>query len=99
MKVARIAELKNNLSRYLEYVRAGDTVTILDRDEPVAQIIPTSKGSNQTESDQAWMDRLERKGLIRRGKGGMLEWLSKRKPARIAGRSLVKDLIEERKSG
>jgi prevent-host-death family protein len=54
MKVARIAELKNNLSRYLEHVRAGGTVTILDRDTPVAEIIPSAKGSDYSENDQAW---------------------------------------------
>lgn len=40
MKKARIAELKNNLSRYLEHVRGGESVLILDRNTPVARIVP-----------------------------------------------------------
>ncbi len=40
MKQARIAELKARLSEYLRAVRRGETVTVLDRDTPVAQIVP-----------------------------------------------------------
>jgi len=38
MKKAKIAELKNHLSRYLDHVRSGESVLVLDRDQPVAQI-------------------------------------------------------------
>jgi prevent-host-death family protein len=40
MKQARIAELKARLSEYLRSVRRGETVTILDRDTPIARIVP-----------------------------------------------------------
>jgi prevent-host-death family protein len=40
MKHARIAELKARLSEYLRAVRRGETVTVLDRDTPVARIVP-----------------------------------------------------------
>jgi prevent-host-death family protein len=40
MKHARIAELKARLSEYLRTVRRGETVTVLDRDTPVARIVP-----------------------------------------------------------
>ena len=40
MKHARIAELKARLSEYLRTVRRGETVTVLDRDTPVAQLTP-----------------------------------------------------------
>jgi prevent-host-death family protein len=36
----RIADLKARLSEYLRAVRRGDTVTVLDRDTPIAQIVP-----------------------------------------------------------
>ncbi len=35
-----IAELKAHLSEHLRAVRAGSTVTVLDRDTPVARIVP-----------------------------------------------------------
>lgn len=40
MKQVRIAELKSRLSEYLRLVRAGETISILDRATPVAQIVP-----------------------------------------------------------
>lgn len=40
MRQARIAELKARLSEYLRAVRRGETVIVLDRDTPVAQIVP-----------------------------------------------------------
>lgn len=40
MKSVRIAELKSRLSEYLRAVRNGETITVLDRETPVAQIVP-----------------------------------------------------------
>lgn len=40
MSKVGIADLKANLSRHLRRVRGGHTLTVLDRDVPVAQIIP-----------------------------------------------------------
>jgi prevent-host-death family protein len=40
MKRVRIAELKARLSEYLRAVRRGETIAVLDRDTPVAQIVP-----------------------------------------------------------
>ena len=48
MKKARIAELKNNLSRYLEHVRGGGSVLVLDRDRPIAQLAPLTRTVSTT---------------------------------------------------
>jgi prevent-host-death family protein len=40
MGEVRIAELKARLSEHLRSVRNGDTLTVLDRDTPVARIVP-----------------------------------------------------------
>jgi prevent-host-death family protein len=40
MRQVRIAELKARLSEYLHIVRRGETIAVLDRDTPVAQIVP-----------------------------------------------------------
>ena len=40
MKEVRIAELKARLSEYLRAVRRGETIAVLDRETPVAQIVP-----------------------------------------------------------
>ena len=36
----RIAELKSRLSEYVRRVRRGQTITVLDRDTPVARLEP-----------------------------------------------------------
>jgi antitoxin (DNA-binding transcriptional repressor) of toxin-antitoxin stability system len=38
-KKVRIADLESRLSEYLRAVRRGDTITVLDRQTPVAQIV------------------------------------------------------------
>jgi len=40
MKEVRIAELKARLSEYLRAVRRGETIAVLDRETPVARIVP-----------------------------------------------------------
>jgi len=40
MREVRIAELKSRLSEYLRAVRRGETIAVLDRETPVAQIVP-----------------------------------------------------------
>ena len=40
MSNVRIADLKAHLSEHLRLVRNGGTVTVLDRDTPVARIVP-----------------------------------------------------------
>lgn len=36
----RVADLKSRLSEHLRKVRAGRTVTVLDRSTPIARIVP-----------------------------------------------------------
>ena len=45
MSNVRIADLKARLSEHLRTVRDGGTVTVLDRDTPVARIIPIAAPS------------------------------------------------------
>ena len=45
MKQVRIAELKARLSEYLSAVRGGESITVLDRDTPIAQLIPVRERS------------------------------------------------------
>jgi prevent-host-death family protein len=40
MSDVRIADLKARLSEHLRSVRNGATLTVLDRDKPVARIVP-----------------------------------------------------------
>ena len=98
MKKARIAELKNRLSQYLDHVKGGGSVLILDRNEPVAEIVPLRGAARGAAKIDGRLARLERRGLIRRGSGSLPEWLGRRKPPRVRG-SVLQDLLNERRSG
>lgn len=42
MSDVRIAELKARLSEHLRSVRHGGTITVLDRETPIARIVPVA---------------------------------------------------------
>jgi prevent-host-death family protein len=46
MKPVRIADLKSRLSEYLRAVRRGSSITVLDRDTPIARIVPYEPEAN-----------------------------------------------------
>jgi len=46
MKPVRIAELKARLSEYLRQVRRGNPLLVMDRETPVARIMPYDPGSD-----------------------------------------------------
>jgi prevent-host-death family protein len=41
----RVAEFKAKLSEYLRSVRRGNEITIYDRDQPIARVVPIAKSS------------------------------------------------------
>jgi len=43
MKIANIAEFKNNLSRYLAAVEQGEEIEVRKRNVPVARVVPISR--------------------------------------------------------
>jgi len=45
MTAVRIADLKSRLSEHLRQVRGGRSLTILDRDTPIARIVPWQAGN------------------------------------------------------
>lgn len=97
MKNAKISELKNNLSRFLAYVRRGGTVRVFDRDQPIADLTPCSVASAE-DHGEVTLAALERDGLVRRGKGKLpADFLTKRLPKVRA--SVVDALLDERREG
>jgi antitoxin (DNA-binding transcriptional repressor) of toxin-antitoxin stability system len=99
MKQARISDLKNNLSRYLAYVRRGGVVRGVDRDRPGAELVPIGESSATGRADlDAVLDDLQRKGVVRRGTGSLPADFLKR-PLPRARRSVLGALLEERREG
>jgi antitoxin (DNA-binding transcriptional repressor) of toxin-antitoxin stability system len=99
VKQAKVSELKNNLSRYLSYVRRGGTVRVYDRDRPVAELVPIGRvyETGSPELDAVLAD-LERKGVVRRGSGALpADFLTR--PLPRARRSVVEALLDERRDG
>lgn len=60
-----IRELRQDLSRYLRRVRAGERLIVTERRQPVAVIEPWADESNP-------FDRLVAAGRARRGNGGLV---------------------------
>jgi antitoxin (DNA-binding transcriptional repressor) of toxin-antitoxin stability system len=93
----KIAELKNRLSHYLRRVQRGDSVLVCDRDRVIARIERAGLQAPVREGDAEWLDRLERRGVVRRGTGRLTrQWLA-RKP-RVSA-DVVGALLEERDEG
>lgn len=95
MKVVRISEARKELAHHLEYVKRGGTIRIVDRNRPVADLVPIQSDSD---GDDALLARLEKQGLVRRGKGGPVP-ADLLRPGPAGNRAGVLDaLIEERRS-
>jgi len=63
MSAVCLRELKNNLSRYVQRVRSGETVLITDRGEVVAELSPPRRTS-QTGEAMTTLEEMRRKGLL-----------------------------------
>ena len=98
MKYAKIGQLRDGLSRYIDQVREGGEVLVLDRDRPVARIVPAGASHPAPGGDAERLLDLERRGILRRGKGRYPAVLKGGRPARVRG-SVLADLRAERESG
>jgi antitoxin (DNA-binding transcriptional repressor) of toxin-antitoxin stability system len=72
MKTVGVRELKNRLSEYIRYVRAGEGVLVTDRGEVVAEIGPPGHGAVDA-SVPPGLAALARRGLVRLGSHGDAE--------------------------
>ena len=93
MKKASVSDLKNQISRYLDYVKHGETVLVLDRRVPVAELKPVT-----AKSSSGKLLALERKGIIRLGSGKIPEKFLKEKLGGKRAR-ILHALLEERETG
>jgi prevent-host-death family protein len=96
MKKAKIGELRDHLSRFLDHVREGGQVLVVDRNRPVARIVPLREGA--ASPDRERLQRLGQRGLVRRGTGAPPDWLGRRRPPKLRG-SVLRHLLAERAEG
>ncbi|MBM3266332.1 MAG: type II toxin-antitoxin system prevent-host-death family antitoxin [Candidatus Sericytochromatia bacterium] len=92
---ATISQTKNNLSALLDRVRNGESITIVDRDRPVARLVPIAWADDDlTEGLPA----LERSGLVRRAAASPLALAGAWEPVRSAsGADILGALLAERR--
>jgi prevent-host-death family protein len=78
-----IRELRQDLSRYLRRVRAGERLVVTERGRPLAVLTPWADETNV-------LDRLIASGQLRRGDGRLLEVAPVARPvSRDGSRSLA----------
>jgi prevent-host-death family protein len=53
MQTVNIADLKNNLSAWLEQVKNGEELIVKDRNTPIARLLPLAAGEDLDADEQA----------------------------------------------
>lgn len=87
--VAKLSDVKNDLSRIVDRVRRGERVRILVRGVAAADIVPVE------ESGADELAALERRGVIRRGVSGVAKEILKPGP-KVDARRVARALSAER---
>ncbi|MSR35501.1 MAG: type II toxin-antitoxin system prevent-host-death family antitoxin [Gemmatimonadetes bacterium] len=88
-------ELKTRLGKYLARVRAGETILVTDRGNPIAELRPV--GASEDATEQA-LRRMEAEGLITRAtrRGGLTPFKPIELPPGVSASELI---LRERDEG
>lgn len=100
MQRVGVSTFRSNLSRLLRAVKRGESVEILERDVPIARLVPIpSTESAKSSTLPAWVERLRKKGGARFGHLKRVDLL--RPDAGASRRDLGGDraILEERDQG
>lgn len=92
MKTVNVAELKNDLSRLLQQVRAGEEIIIEERNLSVAKIIPFP----QERDDEAELLALAREGKVRLPKAKLTAAFWKLPAPKVSGKKAREALRADR---
>jgi prevent-host-death family protein len=98
MRSVNIAELKNRLSTYITYAKAGETIVIRDRNTPVAHLVPLPLDQRVSQEERE----LVAAGILRLGKrpwAESFEELCRMPIAKVEGNALTQALLDEREEG
>jgi len=97
MRIASITEVKNKLSAFIDRVRAGESILIVERGRPVARLEPPV---SIDEDPDGRLARLQRAGLVRVAtRRGPVSLLLKPPPRMRRRVDAVQALIDERRDG
>lgn len=89
---AGIKEVKNNLSRILARVKAGEEILITERGRPIARIVRENKGDR---SIRAALGPLIQKGLIALPNRSILK--DRDAPLKVSGKPVSEMVVEDRR--
>ena len=87
-----IKEVKNNLSRLLSKVKAGEEILITKRGKPIARIV---KENNEEKSIRAALEPLVQNGLITLPSRSILK--DHISPVEVPGKHVSRIVIEDRR--
>lgn len=100
MKRAKISELRNHLSRYLDQVRRGEVIEVVDRNIPIARVVPPVPESRKvSQEDQALIKRLVRSGHVKAGTLKGVPEILKNLPPGPAKSGVLEALLSDRAEG
>jgi len=92
MRSVNVAELKNQLSKYLTFAKSGEEVVIRDRNLPVAKLVPFSAES----ADEQEL-KLVAAGKMRLPKARLnVKRLSKIATGSVAGNKAIQAIVTDR---
>ena len=84
-----VRELRQNLSRYLRRVAAGEQLEVTERGKPVAILAPIA-------DDSSPLQRLVASGIVRAAEGDLLDLPPPRGPVTTRASEALEELREER---
>jgi len=100
MKSVGIRNLKNQLSKYLDFVREGEVVYVTDRDEIIAEIRqPVSAPTRMLSRWEVFLNEGQRKGSLQRSKQGGFDLAGEmRKLSPTPGQVDLQAILDETRS-
>lgn len=98
MNTANISYTRNHLSELLSRIREGETILIVDRQQPVARLEPVAGPFVQ---GLPWQADLMRRGLVRpaRGRLDAKAFSAMPLPKPLGGGDILEALLAEREEG
>ena len=95
MRSVNIAELKNQLSKYLTFAKGGEEIIIRDRNLPVAKLVPFSA---EEASEEELL--LVAAGKLRLPQNPLnVDQLLKIRTGKVSGNEAIQALLEDRAEG
>ncbi len=85
MRSIGVRELRQNASRYLREVKAGETVEVTERGEPIARLVPVPEEST--------IERLRASGRLKPAQGDLMDVVDPVEP--VPGVPLPSEILEQ----